>query len=157
MSSVIADPLGEDTLLFSIKRFFATFLAVCSVIVVISTQPAFADTEESTPTETVRSQPKSEAAANCSVSRPRVRYWCNTVRPLTAYTDGSTTRKHYNEMYEGGSLPVGIYLQSGSTKFHVVNGTGYVYKTVQSTTAKALCWNRSRTRTSSAHCDYVRG
>lgn len=143
----------------SINRFGSIFLAICAAIAVVSAQPAFADSGDAdvnSPTETVSPSAGSDKR-NCSVSRPRVRYWCDTVRPLTAYTDGSTARKHYNEMYEGGSLPVGIYMQSGSTKFHVVNGTGYVYKTVQSTTARALCWNRSRTRTSSAHCDYVRG
>jgi hypothetical protein len=147
--------------LFSIRRHGPIFLAACAVAALISAQPAYAysantDSTGNSPTETVTPR-AGETKQNCSVSRPRVRYWCDTVRPLTAYTDGSTVRKHYNEMYEGGSLPIGIYMQSGSTKFHVVNGTGYVYKTVQSTTAKALCWNRSRTRTSSAHCDYVRG
>lgn len=59
-------------------------------------------------------------AACSGVSGTRVRYWCDTVRPLNAYGDKSSAKKHYNEMYEGGSLPVGIYFQDPSTgaKFH---------------------------------------
>lgn len=96
--------------------------------------------------------------ASCGgVVLPRVRYWCDTVRPATAYTNYSQVGKHYNEMYEGGSLPVGIYVEANGNKFHIINATGYAYKTFQRTTAIAVCWNRSSTRYSSARCDYIKG
>lgn len=88
----------------------------------------------------------------------RVGYHCNTVRPLTAYVEYNSSRsKNYNQMWEGGSLPVGIYMQHrGDTlKFHQVNGNGLVYKSFLGTTAEALCWNRSSTTASSAECDYI--
>lgn len=93
----------------------------------------------------------------CSgVVYPRVRYWCDVVSPSTAYTNNVLSTKHYNEMYEGGSLPVGIYLKtSGGATLHAVNGTGYVYKTFVSATTRAYCWNRSTSVTSSARCDYI--
>lgn len=102
----------------------------------------------------VLTAPSSEAACG-GVSAPRVRYHCNTVNPSTAYTNNSTSGKRYNEMYEGGSLPVGIYLQSGSSKFHIINANGYAYKTFPRSTARAYCWNRSSSSVSSARCDYV--
>lgn len=96
------------------------------------------------------------AAACSGVVYPRVRYWCDVVSPLTAYTNNVLSAKHYNEMYEGGSLPVGIYLlTSGGSKLHAVNGTGLVYKTFVSATTRAYCWNRSSSLTSSARCDYI--
>ncbi|GAA2453344.1 hypothetical protein [Agromyces soli] len=100
------------------------------------------------------------AEAACSgVSNPRVRYWCNTVAPNTVYysTDGSY--KKYNEMYEGGSLLVGIRWQiPGGATWGAYNGTGYVYKTYAvSTTDLATCWNRSTSTYSSARCDFVKG
>lgn len=96
------------------------------------------------------------ALACSGVVYPRVRYHCNVVSPATAYTNNVLSTKHYNEMYEGGSLPVGIYLlTSGGSQLHAVNGTGYVYKTFVSATTRAYCWNRSTSQTSSARCDYI--
>lgn len=99
--------------------------------------------------------PPSSADYYCGYQRPPwIVYWCDTVRPLTAYYTSSNARKNYNVMEEGGSLPVGIYwqIQGTSTKFGAVNGTNIVYKTYQPTTAAAVCWNRSSSTTSSANC-----
>jgi hypothetical protein len=99
------------------------------------------------------------AALACTgVVYPRVRYWCDVVHPATAYTNNVLSLKHYNEMYEGGTLPIGIYIKdsAGNTiASGTVNGTGYVYKTFPDATSRAYCWNRSTTITSSARCDYI--
>ncbi len=98
------------------------------------------------------------ALACTGVVYPRVRYWCDVVHPATAYSNSVLSLKHYNEMYEGGSLPVGIYIKdsSGNTiSIGTVNGTGYVYKTFPDATSRAYCWNRSTSITSSARCDYI--
>ncbi|KOV85384.1 hypothetical protein [Nocardia sp. NRRL S-836] len=147
--------------MISFKQGVAAGFAALALGAMGMAPAAFADTTSSTPTNsaptaTAQVQAGDVQAMGCTVGSPRVRYWCNTVRPATAYTNYSTASKHYNEMYEGGSLPIGIYMESGGSKFHVVNGTGYVYKTIPSTTAWALCWNRSSSATSSATCDYVR-
>ncbi|MDA2807501.1 hypothetical protein [Nocardiopsis suaedae] len=141
----------------SAKSLTATLLSALA-LTAAAVSPSWAEDTAPAPQKTheAQAQTSDAEAANCSVSSPRVRYWCDTVRPATAYTNYSNAKKHYNEMYEGGSLPVGIYMESNGSKFHVVNGTGYVYKTVPDTSAWALCWNRSSSRTSSAHCDYVR-
>lgn len=96
----------------------------------------------------------SEAACS-GVSYPRVRYWCDTVAALTSYTNNNTAGKNHNSMFEGGSLPVGIYLQTRTNKFHIVNASGFAYKSFERSTARAYCWNRSQTNYSSARCDFV--
>lgn len=108
----------------------------------------------------VVTQPAPPAEAACSgVSNPRVRYWCNTVAPNNAYYSSNGSYKHYNEMYEGGSLPVGIYWQiPGGSTWGAYNATGYAYHTYPvSTTDLAVCWNRSGSTYSSARCDFVLG
>lgn len=110
----------------------------------------------------VASAPSAHAACG-GVASPRVRYWCDATRPLTAYTNAVLGKKIYNEFHVGAvgtNYPVGIYAltSSGATLANgTVNGLGYVYKSFPSATVRAYCWNRSSTLTFSGTCDYVKG
>ena len=102
--------------------------------------------------------PSAEAACG-GVSYPRIEYWCNTVAPNTAYYSGNGSYKYYNEIFEGGGLPVGIYWQiPGGSAWGAYNANGYAYHTYPaSTTDLAVCWNRTWSTYSSAACQMVLG
>lgn len=88
--------------------------------------------------------------------RQRVTYKEGILGSRTAYTSGVLNFKTYNEVYAGGTAPLGIYyLTSGGTKIWAVNGEGYVYKTTSREYARAYCWNRSSNYNYYGRCDYI--
>lgn len=66
--------------------------------------------------------------AGCGPSQ-KVIYKDDILGRGTAYTNGVIDFKTYNEVYAGGTAPLGIYYgTSGGTKIWAVNGEGYVFK-----------------------------